>query len=195
MREMVRAFWLSVSLVVSVTALPAAAQLDPQSLADVNRVEKKALNVQNQFTGTAVLSGNIVGEVVGSDHPEQILVIAAHLDSWDLGTGATDDGFGVAAVLGAAKAIIASGVQPKRTLRFILFTGEEQGILGSRAYVKQHRAELPNTLAALAVDWGGGPITSISPARSRIGPSGAGSCLRRVAGYPARLQPPQSSGF
>ena len=117
------------------------------------------IDVQNEFTRGAVPSRNIVGEIPGSDYPEQVVVLGAHLDSWDLGTGAVDDGFGVAAVLGSAKAILSAGVKPKRTIRFILFTGEEQGLLGSHAYLKQHQAEARNFVCAVVLDWGSGPIT------------------------------------
>ena len=117
------------------------------------------IDVQNEFTRGAVPSRNIVGEIPGSDYPEQVVVLGAHLDSWDLGTGAVDDGFGVAAVLGSAKAILSAGVKPKRTIRFILFTGEEQGLLGSHAYLKQHQAEVRNFVCAVVLDWGSGPIT------------------------------------
>jgi carboxypeptidase Q len=117
------------------------------------------IEVQNEFTPGAVPSRNIVGEIPGSDYPEQVVVVGAHLDSWDLGTGAVDDGFGVAAVLGSAEAILSAGVKPKRTIRFILFTGEEQGLLGSRAYLKQHQAETNNFVCAVVLDWGSGPIT------------------------------------
>jgi carboxypeptidase Q len=117
------------------------------------------LEVQNEFSPGEVTSNNIVGEIPGADFPEQIVALGAHLDSWDLGTGAVDDGFGVAAVLGAAKSIIDSGVKPKRTIRIILFTGEEQGLLGSRAYTRAHHEEMKNFICAIVLDWGSGPIT------------------------------------
>jgi hypothetical protein len=116
------------------------------------------VDVQNSFTAGAVVSNNIVGEIPGSEHPEQVVVLGGHLDSWDLGTGSIDDGFGVAAVLGAAKSILASGALAKRTIRFVLFTGEEQGLLGSRAYTQKHHAELDNFVCAIILDWGNGPI-------------------------------------
>ncbi len=119
------------------------------------------LNIQNEFSYGPVQSGNIAGEIRGSKNPEQTVLVGAHLDSWDLGTGAIDDGFGVAAVLSAAKAIIDSGVKPRRTIRFVLFTGEEQGLLGSKAYVNAHSAELRNIILAFALDWGNGPITKL----------------------------------
>ena len=123
-----------------------------------------SVNVLNHFTPGPVISRNIVGEIRGTVHPDQVILIGAHLDSWDLGTGATDDGFGVVAVLGAAEAILQSGLHPNRTLRFVLFTGEEQGLLGSRAYVREHQRELHDIGAAFALDWGAGPITMLPTA-------------------------------
>jgi carboxypeptidase Q len=117
------------------------------------------MNIATRFNNRPIPAENIVGEIEGSVHPEQVVVLGAHLDSWDLSPGATDDGTGVAAVLAAAHAIQASGVRPKRTIRFVLFTGEEEGLLGSQAYVEQHRAELSNFTCALVMDWGAGPIT------------------------------------
>lgn len=122
------------------------------------------IDVRNTFSTAPVTANNIVAEIPGATHPEQIVILSAHLDSWDLGTGAADDGFGVAAVLAAAEAIQKSGLRPARTLRFILFTGEEQGLLGSRAYVKRHAAELDNIVTAFALDWGAGPITKLPTA-------------------------------
>ena len=118
------------------------------------------LNVANRFTNRPISAENEVGEIEGAVHPEQVVLVGAHLDSWDLSPGATDDGTGVAVVIAAARAIQASGVRPDRTIRFVLFTGEEQGLLGSQAYVAQHRAELSNLVCALVLDWGAGPITS-----------------------------------
>jgi hypothetical protein len=117
------------------------------------------VDVANEFTAGPVTSNNIVGEIPGSQHPEETILLGAHLDSWDLATGAIDDGFGVAAVLGAAKSIVASGVKPDRTIRVVLFTGEEEGLLGSRAYVRAHQREMKNFVCALVLDWGNGPIT------------------------------------
>jgi Peptidase family M28 len=119
------------------------------------------INVQNTFTGGPVESANVVGDIVGREHPEEIVVVGAHLDSWDLSEGATDDGTGAVSVLAAADAILKSGQRPRRTIRFVLFTGEEQGLLGSLAYVKQHAAEMKNHLACLVLDDGQGPIKEL----------------------------------
>ena len=116
------------------------------------------LNLQNQFTNGSVESANVVGEIVGREHPEEVVVVGGHLDSWDLSEGTTDNGTGVAATLAAADAIVKSGARPRRTIRFVLFTGEEQGLCGSLAYVKQHAAEMKNHLAAIILDYGQGPI-------------------------------------
>jgi Zn-dependent M28 family amino/carboxypeptidase len=116
------------------------------------------LDVQNKFTDGPQESANVVGEITGSEHPQEIVVVGAHLDSWDLSEGSTDDGTGVASVLAAADAVVKSGVRPRRTIRFVLFTGEEQGLLGSLAYMKLHSGELKNHVGAVVLDNGQGPI-------------------------------------
>jgi hypothetical protein len=100
-------------------------------------------------------------EIRGSEKPDQVVIICVHLDSWDLGTGSTDDVTGVASVLEAARAIKVLGLRPRRTIRIVLFTGEEQGQMGSREYVKQHRAELPKISGVLADDTGSGRLSTI----------------------------------
>jgi carboxypeptidase Q len=109
---------------------------------------------------------NTIAEIRGSEKPDEIVVLGAHLDSWDLGTGTTDNGTGAMVVLEAARALQKAGLQPKRTIRFALFSGEEQGLNGSRAYVEAHQAELPKISAALIHDTGTGRVTSISLMRN-----------------------------
>jgi carboxypeptidase Q len=116
-------------------------------------------NIQNTFTNGPVESANVVGEIPGREDPEQVFVVGAHLDSWDLSEGSTDNGTGSACVLAAAEAIVRSGMKPRRTIRFVLFTGEEQGLDGSFAYVKQHQAEMANHLGDLVLDEGQGPVS------------------------------------
>jgi carboxypeptidase Q len=120
------------------------------------------VNVQNTFTPGPVEAANVVGDIRGREHPEQVFVVGAHLDSWDLSEGTTDNGTGAVAVLDAARAIASAGVTPRRTIRFVLFTGEEQGLLGSFAYIKQHAAEMANHLGDLVLDGGQGPIEGVS---------------------------------
>jgi len=90
------------------------------------------------------------------------VVLGAHLDSWELGTGALDNGCNAALVIEALRAIKASGIKPKRTIRFILFSGEEEGLLGSLAYVHAHRADMDKYVAAVVFDTGTGKVTGFS---------------------------------
>lgn len=120
------------------------------------------INVQNQATTGPVESANVVGDIRGTENPEQVIVVGGHLDSWDLASGATDNGCGSAVTLGAAEAIMRSGIKPRRTIRFVLFTGEEEGLLGSLAYVKTHAGELANHVAAIVLDGGQGAVTGLS---------------------------------
>lgn len=105
------------------------------------------------------VSGNVVGEIVGRERPQEIVLVGAHLDSWDLGTGAVDDGAGVGIVLGAAKVLIDTLPQsPRRTVRVVLFGSEEVGVVGARAYAQQHEATLANHVLAAESDFGSGDI-------------------------------------
>src|SRR5262249_28495738 len=88
----------------------------------------------------------------------EFVVVGAHLDSWDMGQGATDNGAGSIMVLEAARVLAKCGVKPKRTIRFVLFTGEEQGLLGSTAYVEKHKDEMPRTSVCLVLDGGTGKV-------------------------------------
>lgn len=101
-------------------------------------------------------SANVMGEIPGREKPEEIVVVGAHLDSNDLGPGALDNAAGSAAVLETAYAIKALGLVPRRTIRFVLFMGEEEGMLGSNAYVSAHRSEMGQTVATLIMDIGAG---------------------------------------
>ena len=116
------------------------------------------LSIPNAIGGP-VEEHNVVAEIRGRELPDEYVVLGAHLDSWDLGTGALDNGCNAALVIAAARAIQQSGLRPRRTLRFVLFSGEEVGMLGSRAYVQRHRAELDRTRAMIAIDGGVGRIT------------------------------------
>ncbi len=108
----------------------------------------------NSFSDAPVEVHNVVAEIRGAEKPDEVVILCAHLDSWDLGSGSTDDGTGVVSVLEAMRAIKAVGLRPRRTIRLVLFTGEEQGEVGSREYVKQHKDEWPRISAVLADDTG-----------------------------------------
>lgn len=119
------------------------------------------LNLGGTLGGKPVQVYNTVAEIRGTEKPGELVILGAHLDSWDLGTGATDNGTGSMAVLAAARALQKVGVKPKRTIRFVLFTGEEQGLNGSRAYVKAHKDELPKISGVLVHDSGTGKVLTI----------------------------------
>ncbi|HEU4534018.1 MAG TPA: M20/M25/M40 family metallo-hydrolase, partial [Polyangiaceae bacterium] len=122
-------------------------------------------------------SANVVGEVVGRDRPDEIVLIGAHLDSWDLGTGALDDGAGCAIVLDVARQLARPEVRPRRTLRVALFANEENGLSGAKAYAEAHRDELARHAAALEADSGAGRVYA---ARVRAGEGAEG--LRAALG-------------
>lgn len=103
-------------------------------------------------------SANVVGELVGSGTPEEIVLLGAHLDSWDLGTGALDDGAGVAIVTEAVRLIRELELAPRRTLRVVLFANEEFGLSGATAYSVQNGAELDKHVVAMEADMGDGPV-------------------------------------
>ena len=101
-----------------------------------------------------VTSGNVVLDIIGSEKPEEIVLIGGHLDSWDLGTGAVDDGAGIAITTAAAKLIADLPKRPKRTIRVVMFGAEEVGLLGAFAYAKKHEKNLYNHVMATESDFG-----------------------------------------
>lgn len=119
------------------------------------------LEVHNEFIPGPLAVNNTVGEIKGSEKPDGFVIVGAHLDSWDLGQGATDNGTGSVTVLEAARILVKNGIKPKRTIRFVLFTGEEQGLHGSKAYTERHKDELERVSACFVHDTGTGKIVGI----------------------------------
>src|SRR5712664_3014304 len=119
------------------------------------------LDMPNKIGGP-VEQENVVGEIRGYEKPDEVVIVGAHLDSWELGTGALDNGCNAALVIEAARAIKATGLLPRRTIRFVLFSGEEQGTIGSHEYVKAHRSELDKIRAMITFDAGIGRVTGYS---------------------------------
>ena len=112
--------------------------------------------------GGPVEQENVVGEIRGYEKPDESVILGAHLDSWELGTGALDNGCNAAMVIEAARAIKATGLLPRRTIRFVLFSGEEQGTIGSFEYVKAHRTEMDRIRAMITYDAGIARVTGYS---------------------------------
>lgn len=126
-------------------------------LLQAGRSVKVTLDLRNKVGGPWQAS-NVVAEIRGSEKPGEIVLLGAHLDSWDLGTGALDNGVNCALVTEVARAV-AAGPRPKRTIRFVLFTSEEIGLLGSLGYVRTHRDELDRHVGVLIHDIGDGKVT------------------------------------
>lgn len=117
-------------------------------------------------------SGNVVLDLIGRERPEEIVLIGGHLDSWDLGTGAVDDGAGVAITTAAAALIAKLPQRPKRTIRVVMFGAEEVGLLGAREYAKKHEANLNNHVLATESDFGAKTIwqlvSNVNPEANKL---------------------------
>jgi Zn-dependent M28 family amino/carboxypeptidase len=130
-----------------------------------------------------ILAANVIGEIVGSEHPEQIVAVGGHIDSWDVGQGAQDDGSGIMASLAAAHEIMKAGLHPKRTIRVVFWVNEENGGAGGIAYRKAlSPAELANHVAAIEMDGGAEPPVG-------FGYGASGARRRSAPGDPATPAP------
>lgn len=112
--------------------------------------------------GPAITTANVVAEIKGWEKPEEFVVLGAHLDSWELGTGALDNGCDASLVIDALRTLKAAAARPRRSIRFVLFSGEEQGLLGSHAYVSFHRGELEKAVGVVIFDSGTGHVSGFS---------------------------------
>jgi carboxypeptidase Q len=143
-------------------AVPTAAigALDADDLALQSRKGPVQLQLQLQSArGNDVPSANVVGDVPGTTRKDEIVLLAAHLDSWDLAQGATDDGAGIGFVLAAAQSLVAA--PPARTVRVVLFAAEENSLSGAKAYAAAHAGELTQHVVALEMDAGAGAPTEV----------------------------------
>jgi len=120
------------------------------------------ISITGAFSAGPAPASITVAEIKGEELPDERVIIGGHLDSWDLGQGALDNGTGSMAVLEAARTLKALGWKPKRTITFILFTGEEQGGIGVQTFMKNHAAEVPKMDATLIHDTGTGRVFSIA---------------------------------
>jgi Iap family predicted aminopeptidase len=109
-------------------------------------------------------SYNVIADLKGSEHPEQVVIVSGHLDSWDLGTGALDDAAGIGISMEVAQLLKALKLQPKRTIRVVAWMAEEEGIFGGRAYFKEHESEVARHFAAIETDLGAGHVLGINVA-------------------------------
>src|SRR5262245_1473241 len=152
------------------------------------------LSIPNKIGGP-IKASNIVAEIKGSEKPEEFVILGAHLDSWELGTGALDNGCNAAMVIDALRAIKASGLKPKRTIRFILFSGEEEGLIGSRKYSEAHRSELDKAAGVVIYDAGTGKTTAFSTGGRKDLVTSAAALFAPLAQFGAdKLEPTAESG-
>ena len=145
-------------------------------------------------------SYNVIADLKGSNHPEQVVIVSGHLDSWDLGTGALDDGAGVAIAMATAKLLHEQDGRPNRTIRMVAWMGEERGLLGARSYGREHATTVANHFAAIETDSGAGHAMGIyttgdralstlfQPIAALLDESGAG-ILRELKDPPPDLIP------
>jgi hypothetical protein len=121
---------------------------------------RMAVDLSVQFQDADLMGYNTVAEIPGTDLKDEVVMLGGHMDSWHSGTGATDNGAGVAVAMEAVRILQALGLKPRRTIRVALWTGEEQGLLGSRAYVAEHFGTVATTAAP------GGPTAVSSSSAS-----------------------------
>jgi hypothetical protein len=145
------------------TPIPAAALSNPD--ADIlSRVLERSQPVRLRlvldvgYRKDEYTSGNVVGEITGGERADEVVLLGCHLDSWDLGTGAIDDGAGCAITMAAAHLIRRQGLKPRRSIRVVLFANEEQGIYGGKAYAERHRADVAKHVIGAESDFGAGRI-------------------------------------
>ncbi len=172
-----------------IAKIPAAALSNPDADLLSNQIRRgKPVKVFLKLTAerrddTPVITHNVIGEVTGRTHPNEYVVMGAHLDSWDVGTGAVDDGIGVSISLAAAHYIASLPERPKRTIRVILFAAEEVGLVGAEEYVRKHEDDMVNHMIGAEWDFGTGRIYEMTPG---VGPS-ALNAIRELAGLLAPL--------
>ena len=123
-------------------------------------------DIRNYFKRGPIPLYNVIADIVGTQFPDEYVIVGGHIDSWDGATGTTDNGTGCATTLEAARLLMKSGVKPRRTIRFMLWSGEEQGLLGSRAYVKAHPELMPKISAVLVHDGGTNFLSGIGATKA-----------------------------
>jgi hypothetical protein len=139
-------------------------QSEWEEIADMISQQRKVtleFDIRNHFKKGPIPVHNVVADIPGAEKPDEYVIIGAHIDSRDGAPGATDNGTGVAAALEAARLLMAAGVTPKRTIRFVLFGGEEVGLLGSKGYVRDHPELMPKISAMFNMDQGADHISGI----------------------------------
>jgi len=172
-----------------VAKIPAAALSNPDADILVNQLKRGKpvtfhLNLTSEMgEHIPVTTQNVIGEITGSESPEDFVVLAAHLDSWDVGTGAVDDGIGVGITLATAHHLMSLPQRPKRSVRVILFAAEEVGLVGVDQYLEANLDKIDRHVIGAEWDFGVGRIYEMVPG---VGPM-ALNAIRELASYMAPL--------
>lgn len=132
------------------------------------REVKLTIDIKNEFKQGPIKLYNVIADLPGAEIPDEYVIIGGHIDSWDGATGTTDNGTGVATTLEAARLLARAGARPRRTIRFMFWSGEEQGLLGSRAYVKAHPDEVKKTSAVIVHDGGTNYVSGINATEAMV---------------------------
>jgi hypothetical protein len=155
-----------------VRKIPTAAVSAPDAVLIQNMLRRgKPVRLKMNLTSEIIgpqMSANIIGEITGREDPDRFVLLGAHVDSWDEGTGALDDGAGIGSMMATAAFIGQLDERPRRSVRVILFSGEEIGFYGVYAYMKKHAGNIDNHLLGAEVDTGGGRANTLS---SGVGPN------------------------
>ncbi|WP_417316728.1 M20/M25/M40 family metallo-hydrolase [Emcibacter sp.] len=166
-----------------VPMIPAAALSNPDADILSNQIRRgkpvtfKLTQSSSRHDATVVKTANVIGEVTGRETPEDYVVLGSHLDSWDVGTGAVDDGIGVTITMAAGKHILDLPQRPKRSIRVVLFGAEEVGLIGVRQYLEKNQAEIGHHVIGAEWDFGVGRIYEMKPG---VGPE-ALNAIREMA--------------
>ena len=134
-------------------------------------------------------SANVVGEIRGTEKPEEVIILSGHLDSWDVGQGAQDDGAGTVVTMEAARLIQNLGLKPRRTIRVVLWTNEENGLRGGKAYRDAHRAEFKDIIAAVESDSGSERVKGFSLDLRKATPEAKAAALASLKSLGAVMEP------
>jgi carboxypeptidase Q len=126
------------------------------------------IDIQNTFKKGPIKLYNVIADLKGVEKPDEKVIIGGHIDSWDGATGATDNGTGVSTTLEAARLLAKAGAKPRRTIRFMLWSGEEQGLLGSRAWIKAHPEEMARISAVIVHDGGTNYVSGINATEKMV---------------------------
>jgi hypothetical protein len=160
------------------------------------REVKLTIDIQVEFKQGPIKVYNVIAELPGSEKPDELVIVGGHIDSWDGATGATDNGTGVSTTLEAARLLTKAVAKPKRTIRFMLWSGEEQGLLGSRAFMKAHPEDNAKISAVIVHDGGTNYASGLNATEAMVPifekaleplmhlDDSMGFVIRKVAGLP-----------